>query len=217
MTGPSRLLVAVVVFFTAGVAKGQNTGRDIKWAPPPASKAPPPTGAPSGPAKDKGAMSLEKKATEVNEDKMEDIQSFNTYTSLEDGQPGQRGELQINYSNGWQTTSHRSDPWLMLMEVEYSPNCPGNWLLSNAKFGIDVPLELGNGGVDGNGDIVLIWKQRIIEEQEGNWWPTFTIENELRVPTGYQSPGVDWTLQGVVAKEVGPGTAVLNLFLKSAN
>lgn len=149
---------------------------------------------------------------------MEDIQSFNTYISLEDGQPGQRGEWQINYFNGWQTRSGASDPWLMVTELEYSPRCPGNWLLQNAKFGLDVPLELGNGGVDGNGDINLKWKQRLVEEKEPcGPVPTITIENELRVPSGYHSSGVDWTLQGVVAKECGPGTAVLNAFLKSAN
>ena len=161
-------------------------------------------------------MSLENKG-KVGEDKMEDIQSFNTYTSLEDGQPGQRGELQINFFNGWETTSHEPDPWLMVMEVEYSPNCPGNWLLQNAKFTIDMPMTLGRGGVDGNGDVVLVWKQRLVEETDPNGWPTISILNGLRVPTGYQSSGVDWTLQGVVAKEVGPGTAVLNLWLKSAN
>jgi hypothetical protein len=157
------------------------------------------------------------KTAEFCEDKMEDLQSFNTYTSLEDGQPGQRGELQINYSNGWQTQSHESDPWLMNMEVEYSPCAKGCWFLNNAKFGIDMPLELGNGGVEGNGDIDLFWKQRIVEETECNWWPTFTIENSMRIPTGYDSSGVDWTLMGVVAKQAGCGTAVFNAWLKSAN
>ena len=71
-------------------------------------------------------------APDSDEDIMEDIQSFNTYTSLEDGQPGQRGELQINYFNGWQTQSHESDPWQMLMELEYSPNVKGCWFLQNA-------------------------------------------------------------------------------------
>ncbi|HUN81135.1 MAG TPA: hypothetical protein VMV81_06440, partial [Phycisphaerae bacterium] len=107
--------------------------------------------------------------------------------------------------------------WLMINEIEYSPNVPGCWFLQNAKFGIDVPLSLGNGGYDGNGDILPVWKQRLIEEEEGNWWPTFSIENELRIPTGYDSSGVDWTMEGVVAKEVGCGTAVLNAWLKSAN
>ncbi|MBK8267275.1 MAG: hypothetical protein IPK83_02810 [Planctomycetes bacterium] len=150
-------------------------------------------------------------------DPMEDIQSFNTWTQLEDGQPGQRGEWQVNYFNGWQTQSHESDPWLMVMEVEYSPDVPSSWLLSNAKFGIDLPLELCNGGVDGNGDIELSWKQRLIREEPGNWWPTASIENALRIPTGYNSSGVDWTLEGIVAKQLGPGTFVVNAFLTSAN
>lgn len=147
---------------------------------------------------------------------MEDIQSFNTWTSLEDGQPGQRGELQLNVFNGWETGGGEEDVWTMDLELEYSPK-GGNWLLDNAKFGIDVPFELTNGAVDGNGDISLTWKQRLLEEDRDGAPATFTIENELRIPSGYHSSGVDWTVQGVIAKEFGPGTAVFNAFAKSAN
>jgi len=177
---------------------------------------PPPDGAAS---KGSAATTLTNSTIEQHgaEDVMEDLQSFNTYISLEDGQPGQRGEWQVNIFNGWQTQSHESDPWLMLLELEYSPNCPSSWLLSNAKFGIDVPLELGNGGVDGNGDVELNWKQRLVTEQTGEWWPTVSLENGIRLPTGDNSSGVDWTLEGVVAKQLGPGTAVFNAFLTSAN
>jgi len=160
----------------------------------------------------------ERETTEVKKssaaDEMEDIQSFNTYTSLEDGQPGQPGELQINYFNGWETTSGESDPWLMKTEIEYTFK---QELLRNTKLGLAVPLELGNGGVDGNGDIEFAWKQRWIAEEEGNWWPTFSTINEIRIPSGYHSEKVDWTLTGVLAKNIGPGTAYVNAWLKSAN
>jgi hypothetical protein len=171
----------------------------------------------SEPAQDKDTATKKEQEQEPVEDVMEDIQSFNTYISLEDGQPGQRGEWQFNYFNGWETQDHESDPWLMEMELEYSPNVPGCWFMQNAKFGINMPVELLNGGVEGNGDINLLWKQRLIEEEESNWWPTVTLENELRLPTGYHSNGVDYTFQTVVAKQVGPGTAVFNGFLTSAN
>lgn len=161
-------------------------------------------------------LSKETKSSEAAEDVMEDIQSFNTYISLDDGQPGQRGELQFNFFNGWETGDDESDPWNMRMEIEYSPN-GGNWLLDNAKFGIGVPFELTNGAVDGNGDVSLVWKQRLLEEERDGAPVTFTIQNELRLPTGYDSSGVDWTVQGVIAKEFGPGTAVFNAFAKSAN
>lgn len=150
------------------------------------------------------------------EDKMEDIQSFNTWISLEDGQPGQRGELQLNVFNGWETGGGEPDVWDMRLELEYSPK-GGNWLLDNAKFGIVLPFELTNGAVDGNGDVSLTWKQRLLEEDRDGSPATFTIVNELRIPTGYHSSGVDWTVQGVIAKEFGPGTAVFNIFAKSAN
>ncbi len=148
------------------------------------------------------------------EDEMEDRQSFNTYTSLEDGQPGQPGELQINHFTGWSTRSGESDAWLMRPEIEYTFN---HELLRNTKVGLDVPLEMLNGGVDGNGDIEFHWIQRWIAEDPSGWWPTFSTINELRVPSGYHSSGVDWTLTFVMAKELGPGTAYLNAFFESAN
>jgi hypothetical protein len=206
------------MFPLVSVVEAQSNRSDPKSAPTQNSDSKSTSKTNGSKSADSTARSLDLKSSAKSEDKVEDIQSFNTYTSLEDGQPGQRGELQINYFNGWQTTSHQSDPWLMLMEIEFSPKGEGSWLLGNAKFGIDVPFEIGNGAVDGNGDVTLIWKQRLTEEQEGGGSiPTMTIENELRLPSGYQSSGVDWTLQGVVAKEAGPGTAVLNAFLKSAN
>jgi hypothetical protein len=151
------------------------------------------------------------------EDEMEDIQSFNTWTSLEDGQPGQPGEVQINYFNGWTTTSGESDPWLMTPQLEITLGQSQSSFLRNTKIGIATPLELGNGGVDGNGDIELEWIQRWIAEEPCHWWPTFSTVNVIRFPSGYHSEKIDWTLTGVLAKNVGPGTAYMNAFLKSAN
>jgi short-subunit dehydrogenase len=86
--------------------------------------------------------------------------------------------------------------------------CPG---------GIATPLVLGNGGYEGNGDVELEWIQRWIAEEPCHWWPTFSTVNLIRFPTGYHSAKVDWTLTGVLAKNVGPGTAYMNAWLKTAN
>jgi len=149
---------------------------------------------------------------ESSEDEMTEKQSFDSYSQLEDGQPGQPGEIELELNTGWQTQSGESDPWLLTPEIEWTPKC-----LPNTQFGVAVPLELLNGGVDGNGDLNVFWLQRWVQESPCHWWPTFSTLNELRVPSGYHSEGVDWTLTGILAKEVGPGTAYVNAFLRSAN
>ena len=47
--------------------------------------------------------------------------------------------------------------------------------------------------------------------------PTLSTLAEVRLPTGYQSSGVDGTLTGIVAKDAGPGTIFLNGFTTTAN
>ena len=42
--------------------------------------------------------------------------------------------------------------------------------------------------------------------------PTIATLAEIRVPTGYHSAGVDGSLTGIVAKDLGPGTMYLNGF-----
>jgi hypothetical protein len=162
------------------------------------------------------AAATEEKTSDAS-DAMEDRQSFNTYTSLEDGQPGQPGEFQINFFNGWETSSGERDRWLMEPEIEYTLGRTSDSFLRNTKLGLRTPLQLGTGAVDGNGDIEFYWIQRWITEQEGGWCPTFSTVNEIRIPSGYESEKVDWTMTGVLAKELGPGTAYLNAYLKSAN
>src|SRR5262245_34032059 len=65
-----------------------------------------------------GAATKSEPEQEELEDEMEDIQSFNTYISLEDGQPGQRGEFQVNIFNGWETSSGESVLLMMVAEFE---------------------------------------------------------------------------------------------------
>lgn len=162
---------------------------------------------------DKPATETTTETTEVvNEDDLTLKQSFDAYIALEDGQPGRPGEIELNYSTGWQTRDRASDPWLMAPEIAWTPK-----QLPNTRLSLAVPLELLNGRVDGNADIYLRWLQRWIQEKPDCWYPTFSTINELRVPSGYGSEGVDWTLTGVLAKEIGPGTAYFNMFLRTAN
>ncbi|MBI5764816.1 MAG: hypothetical protein HZA51_14970 [Planctomycetes bacterium] len=47
--------------------------------------------------------------------------------------------------------------------------------------------------------------------------PTLATYAEVRLPTGYESSGLDGTLTGIVAKDIGPGTMYLNGFVTTAN
>ncbi len=139
-------------------------------------------------------------------------QSFDTISFLQDGQPGRPGQIELNFFSAWQTQSRRSDLASIAPEIKWTPS-----FLPNTEFGLGLPIGLFNGRIDGNADIYLSWLQRWVQESEGEWWPTFSTLNELRIPNGYGSEGLDWTLTGILAKELGPGTAYMNAFLRSAN
>lgn len=158
-------------------------------------------------------------ATDIDEvsleeaDTLRERQSIDAFTSLEDGQPGAPGEFELQFDFGWKTTSEESDPALFEPELKYTPN--GNEFLRNAKFTLAAPMELGNGGFDGNADVEFGWQQRWVSED--GWLPTLATLAEVRIPSGYQSAGVDGTLTGIVAKDLGPGTLYFNAFAKTAN
>jgi hypothetical protein len=149
----------------------------------------------------------------LGEDDVTARQSVDAYNSLEDGQPGDPGSFELQLETGWQTTSGEHDPFFWLMELQYNPD--GNEFLRNSQFTLGVPVELGLGTVDGNGDMDLGWQQRWVKETGD--MPTIATLAEMRFPTGYHSNGIDGTLTGIVAKDMGPGTTYFNAFGKSAN
>jgi len=77
------------------------------------------------------------------------------------------------------------------------------------------PVEMGLGGVEGNADLEFGWQQRWVAEN--GMMPTLATLAEIRIPSGYHSSGIDGTLTGIIAKDVGPGTVYLNGFIKTAN
>jgi hypothetical protein len=149
----------------------------------------------------------------VDVDTVAERQSMDAYTSLEDGQPGAPGSLELQLDFGWSTTSDESDPIIWDTQLKYTPD--GSEFLRNMQLSLTVPLELGNAGIDGNGDSEFAWQQRWVAE-DGDM-PTLATIFSMRAPTGYQSSGVDGTFTGIVAKDCGPGTFYLNGWVKSAN
>lgn len=152
---------------------------------------------------------------ERESDSLTERQSVDAFNSLEDGQPGAPGDLELEVNAGWQTSSrqHTHDPFALLTELQYTPD--GSEFLRNMQLLLGVPVEMGLGGVDGNADVNLGWQQRWVKEQGS--MPTLSTLAEMRLPTGYHSSGVDGKLTGIIAKDVGPGTAYLNGFVKTAN
>lgn len=88
----------------------------------------------------------------------------------------------------------------------------------NWEFILEIPVEIGDGRVEGNGDITEFgFHTRLWEE--GDWMPAFAVRNLLRLPTGYHSDGVDYTLIGLFTKTLVPDVLRLhfNPFLVSIN
>jgi hypothetical protein len=147
------------------------------------------------------------------EDEVAERQSVDTWSSLEDGQPGAPGELEIHLASGWQTRSGEHDPVFLRPALEYTLD--GSEFLRNAQLILGVPLTLGFGDYVGNGDINFGWQQRWVKEE--GIMPTLATLAEMRIPSGYEGSGVDGKLTGIVAKDIGPGTAYFNAFVKTAN
>lgn len=140
-------------------------------------------------------------------------QSIDAFTSLQDGQPGGAGELELQLTLEWETTSGEHDPITLNTQLQYTPD--GNDFLRNMQLTLAVPVEMGLGGVNGNADIEFGWQQRWVTEDGA--MPSIATLAEIRVPSGYHSSGVDGTLTGIVAKDLGPGTVYVNGFVKTAN
>ena len=152
-------------------------------------------------------------AGRLAEDAVADRQSVDTFSSLEDGQPGPPGKIQVQFDLGWDTTSGKSDPILVQPQLQYTPDCDD--FSRNTQFTLVVPVEVGNGGIDGNADVELGWQQRWISD-DGSV-PTVSTLLEVRLPSGYQSAGVDAKLTGIVVKDFGPGSLYLNAWAETAN
>ncbi len=140
-------------------------------------------------------------------------QSIDSYTLLEDGQPGEPGHFELQFDLGWQTTSGERDPVLFAPELKFTPD--GNDFLRNMKLTLVAPMEFGLGRVNGNADAEFGWQQRWLPDD--GTWPTLATLAEIRIPSGYHSSGVDGTFTGIVAKELGPGTLYFNAFAITAN
>lgn len=167
------------------------------------------------PASPESSAEKEKKYTEhrLAEDPVTRRQSVDTFTTLEDGQPGAPGEIQMQLDAGWETRSGQPDEFTLRPELQWTPANGEFW--RNLQLTLAVPMDLGNGAVDGNADLEFGWQQRWVKEE--GLMPTLATLAEMRIPSGYHSAGVDGRLTGVVAKDFGPGTLYLNVWMETVN
>ena len=95
-------------------------------------------------------------------------------------------------------------------ELEYG-------IAENHELIFEIPVKMGDGAVNGNADITVSWHWRLWKEQD--LLPAFALRNYIRLPSGYQSSGVDYELKGLITKSIleNKWRLPLNPFLKSVN
>ncbi len=136
---------------------------------------------------------------------------------LRSATPVSEGTWEIKNTIGWSREKEgEDDPLGYELGIEYgfAPNHEGI---------LEVPFVLGEGRVDGNGDISLGWHWRLWEESDcgncGHHRPAFAMRNIFRLPTGIDSSGVDYTWRGLMTWTVTPDKSHfhLNPFVKFIN
>lgn len=77
-------------------------------------------------------------------------------------------------------------------------------------------VDIGDGGTTGNGDVRFGWHWQLLKEDD--WKPSCALRNYIRVPTGYESSGVDYELRALFSKSVADHVRIhFAPFLKSVN
>lgn len=108
-----------------------------------------------------------------------------------------KGQWELRLPTGWSTRSDGTDD--------------DTFLAPSLKYGIDddtfvglelYPLNIGDGGDQGNGDLGLVIFRRLVREQDAI--PAVALWARMRIPTGDGSSGVDGEFYGNVTKTLAP-------------
>jgi hypothetical protein len=103
-----------------------------------------------------------------------------------------------------ETRTH--DPVFLSLEIKHRPS-GADWL-RNMELSLGVPLRLGEGRYEGNGDLDFGVLYQFVREQD--WVPTIAVQSKMRIPSGDRSSGVDGTFTGILSHTLGPGVVFLN-------
>jgi hypothetical protein len=128
---------------------------------------------------------------------------------LRSADPEGPGEMELKFIYGYSTGDGSEHE----VEVEFE------WgIVENVEFIMEAGAELGEGKVQGNGDITELGFHTRFWEENGSM-PAFAMRNLVRIPTGYHSSGVDYTAIGLFTWTLEPGSTRLhfNPFLKFVN
>jgi hypothetical protein len=101
---------------------------------------------------------------------------------------------------------HKDDATDLTVKLSHRPRGP-QWL-HNMELQLSLPLDLGDGDVEGNGDLEFGVLYRFI--QEDGCVPTVALLSTMRIPSGDRSDGVDGIFTGIVSHTLGPGVLYLN-------
>jgi hypothetical protein len=106
------------------------------------------------------------------------------------------GVLEMKHIFGWSTTKGESDETEYEFEIEWG-------VAKDHELIFEIPAVIGDGGVEGNGDLEIGWHWKLWEED--GWIPAFAMRNFLHLPTGYHSDEVDYEFIGLITKSIIPG------------
>jgi len=122
-----------------------------------------------------------------------------------------KGEWELEFTGAWATRSNHGDDEFGLEQ--------------SLKYGItdDIFVELevtepslGDGGDQGNGDLNLILFERVLRETDS--LPAIGLQQEMRIPSGDGSSGVDGTFSLIFTKHLTDKVrAHLQGFIETAN
>jgi len=156
---------------------------------------------------------------------MEDDWDINGPIFLRSATPESPGEVLIknNFSwehekndshNGWfwgnNDNNDNADHYEYELEVEWG-------VVENHELIFAMPWRIGDGRVEGNGDLTVGWHWRLWKED--GMMPAVAIRNFLRFPTGVGSSSIDYELRGLITKTLVPGATRLHInpYAKSVN
>ena len=132
---------------------------------------------------------------------------------LRSADPVGPGELELKFVGRYGEPADGDEEWGLDLVAEWG-------FAENWEFIFEVPVELGNGRVQGNGDIEEFgFHTKLWDESDGH--PAFAVRNLIRIPTGYHSSGIDYELRGLFSKNCPCSTCGvrwhLNPWYKSVN
>ncbi len=114
---------------------------------------------------------------------------------------------EFNWSTGYRSGDDESN---YALSIDYGIAPMHHLILETTS------IDIGDGLGTGTGDVRFGWHWQLLKEDD--CLPSFALRNYIRVPTGYQSSGVDYELRGLFSKSVADHVRLhFAPFLKSVN